>query len=73
MDTLTIDVRGIPNKKIRQLQRMIEQWKKEEQPPIKPVATKKRKVDPSEFTPHLTKLKGPLTRELAYEQGQYQD
>ncbi len=68
MDTLTVDVRGIPDEKIRQLQRMIEQWKQEERNEIRPVLIKKRKVDPSEFTPHLTKLKAPLTRALAYEE-----
>jgi hypothetical protein len=28
----------------------------------------KRHVEPSEFVPHKTKLKGPLTRLLAYEE-----
>ena len=70
MDTLTVDVRGIPDERIRQLERIIEQWKKEEQPIIKPMAIKKRKVHPSEFPSYKTKLTGPLTRELAYEQGQ---
>ena len=67
MDTLTVDVRGLPDEKIRQLQQLVEDWKHEEKSQIEPVAIKKRKVDPSEFTPSLTKLKGPLTRALAYE------
>ena len=68
MDTLTVDVRGLPDEKVRHLEQLIEEWKQEERLEIKPVTVKKRKVDPSEFASYKTKLTGPLTRELAYEQ-----
>jgi hypothetical protein len=68
MDTLIIDVRGLPDEKIQELARKIEQWKRETRPAIDPAPIKKRKVFPSEFVPHKTKLKGPLTRALAYEE-----
>lgn len=68
MDTLTIDVRGLPDKKVRELEWLIEKWKQEENAELKPAEIRKRKVDPSEFTPRLTKFKAPLTRALAYEE-----
>ena len=68
MDTLTLDVRDLPDEKIQQLRSLVERWKHEATPVVEPVPIKKRKVDPSEFTPGLTKFKAPLTRALAYEQ-----
>lgn len=67
MDTLTLDVRDLPDEKIQQLRRLVESWKHEAGPAVEPAPIKKRKVDPSEFTPGLTKFKAPLTRALAYE------
>ncbi len=67
MDTLTLDVRNLPDEKIQQLRRLVESWK-QEKPAEGPAPIKKRKVDPSEFTPGLTKFKAPLTRALAYEE-----
>ena len=67
MDTLTLDVRDLPDEKIQQLRRLVERWKHETKPAIESAPIKKRKVEPSEFTPGLTKFKAPLTRALAYE------
>ena len=67
METLTLDVRDLPDEKIQQLQRLVARWKHEAKPAIEPAPLKKRKVAPSEFTPSLTKFKAPLTRALAYE------
>lgn len=67
MDTLTVDVRGLPDEKVQELERIIERWK-EEHLTEGSVPIKKRRVDPSEFTPRLTKFKSPLTRDLAYEE-----
>ena len=66
MDTLTLDVRDLPDEKIQELQRLIERWKHEATPAIEPAPVTKRKVLPSEFVPFKTKLTGPLTRALAY-------
>ena len=68
MDTLTIDVRDLPDEKVRELQQKIERWKQEESTTPEPGGIKKRKVDPSEFVPGLTKFKVPLTRALAYKE-----
>ena len=68
MDTLTLDVRNLSDEKIQQLRRLVESWKQEAKPAIEPAPIKKRKVDPSEFTPSLSKFKAPLTRALAYEE-----
>ena len=67
MDTLTLDVRDLPDEKIQQLRQLVESWK-QEKPAIEPSLIKKRKVDPSEFTPGLTKFKALLIRALAYEE-----
>ena len=67
MDTLTIDVRGLPDDRVHELEQLIEKWKQGGWAGIKPAATKRRKVDPSEFPSFRTKLTGPLTRALAYE------
>ena len=67
MDTLTLDVRDLSDEKIQQLRQLVESWK-QEKPVIEPALIKKRKVDPSEFTPSLSKFKAPLTRALAYEE-----
>ena len=67
MDTLTLDVRNLPDEKIQQLRRLVESWK-QEKTSIELALIKKRKVDPSEFTPGLSKFKAPLTRALAYEE-----
>lgn len=64
MDTITLDVHDLPDEKVRELQRMVERWKREAsgaEPPTK------RRVDPSEFVPRDSKLKAPYTRALAYE------
>ena len=68
METLTLDVRDLPDEKIQQLQRLVESWKQEAKPGIEPALIKKRKVDPSEFIPGLTKFGAPLARTLAYEE-----
>ena len=68
MDTLTVDVRGIPDEKIRQLQRMIETWRQEEKAKDQTELIEKRWVDPSEFVPRNSKLKAPYSRALAYEE-----
>ncbi len=68
MDMLTVDVRGLPDETIQELERKINHWKQEAQLAGGQQPIKKRKVDPSEFTPHLTKFKAPLTRALAYEE-----
>ena len=67
MDTLMVDVRGFPSEKISQLQRIIDRWKQEEEAGDQEEQIEKRWVDPSEFVPRKTKLKGKLTRALAYE------
>ena len=67
MDTLTVDVQGLPDEKIQELERKIERWKQEVQPATEPAPIKKRKVDPSEFIVRDSKLKAPYTRALAYE------
>ena len=67
MDTLTLDVRDLSDEKIQQLRRLVESWK-QEKTSIELALIKKRKVDPSEFTPGLSKFKAPLTRALAYEE-----
>ena len=67
MDTLTLDVRGLPDERVRQLQQLVDIWKRKERPDPGPVGTAKRKVDPSEFRSFKTRLTGPLTRALAYE------
>ena len=68
MDTLTLDLRVLPDERVQQLRRLVKSWKQEATPAIKPALIKRRKVDPSEFTPGLTKFKSPLTRALAYEE-----
>lgn len=69
MDTLTLDVRNLPDEKIRELQRLAARWKREaDGAPVARVPVAKRKVRPDEFAPGLTKFKAPLTRALAYEE-----
>jgi len=67
MDTLTLDVRDLPDGKIQQLQRLVESWKQEIKAGIQTAPIKKRKVDPSEFIVRDSKLKAPYSRALAYE------
>ena len=67
MDTLTVDVRGLPKNKVHELERLIERWKQEHLTG-EPVPIRKRRVDPAEFVPRKTKVKGRLTRALAYEE-----
>ena len=68
METLKVDVRGFPDEKIRELERFIQRWKQEARIAVAPAPIRKRRVDPSEFIPHLTRFKAPLTRALAYEE-----
>ena len=68
MDTLTLDVRHLPDEKIQQLRRLVESWKQEAGPGIELAPSRKRRVHPSEFAPGLTKFKVPLARALAYEE-----
>ena len=65
MDTLTLDVRDLPDEKIEQLRSMVERWKNEATPSAGPAA--KRTVHPSDFIVRDSKLKAPYTRALAYE------
>ena len=66
METLTLDVRDLPDEKIQQLRQLVERWK-QEKPAIEPSLIKKRTVDPSEFIVRDSKLKAPYSRALAYE------
>ena len=66
MDTLTLDVRNLPDEKIQQLRQLVESWK-QEKPATEPSLIKKRTVDPSEFIVRDSKLKAPYSRALAYE------
>ena len=67
MDTLTVDVRGLPDETIQELEQKINHWKQGAQLAggLQPI--KKRRVDPSEFVPRNSKLKAPYSRALAYE------
>ena len=65
---LEVDIRGLPDEKVRELQQVIDRWKREEQSADRSRTIISRKVDPSEFTPRLTKFKAPLTRALAYDE-----
>ena len=67
MDTLTIDVRGLPSEKIQEIKQKIELWKQENQLASVSTPIKKRKVGPSDFIVRDSKLKAPLARALAYE------
>lgn len=67
MDTLTVDVRGLPDDKIQELEQKINRWKQEAELPGSLPLVEKRRVDPSEFVPRLSKLKAPYSRALAYE------
>ena len=67
MDSLKIDVRGYPDEKIRELEQLVERWKQEAQAVGQAKSMVKRRVEPAEFVPRKTRLKGPLTRALAYE------
>ena len=66
METLTLDVRDLPDEKIQQLRQLVERWK-QEKPAEGPSLIKKRTVDPSEFIVRDSKLKAPYSRALAYE------
>ena len=68
METLTLDVRGIPDEKVHYLQQLIERWKRESQPADAPPKIVKRKVDPSEFIVKKSHIiGGELTRAMAYD------
>lgn len=66
MDTLTLDVRDLPDDKVRELQRLVERWRREAAG-AEQGAIRKRRVDPAEFVPRDSKLKAPYSRALAYE------
>lgn len=65
MDTLTLDVKNLPEEKIRELRRLVEHWKREAAGAAPAIG--KRQVDPSEFAARDSKLKAPYNRALAYE------
>jgi len=67
MDTLTVDVRGLPDEIIQELEKKIDCWKQQARLPGNLQPPEKRRVDPSEFVPRNSKLKAPYSRALAYE------
>jgi len=69
MDTLKVDVRGIPDEKIGELERLIERWRQEARITDEPVSIKRRKVDPSEFiVKESDVIGGEVTRAMAYDE-----
>ncbi len=70
MDTLTIDVRGLPDEKVRELEQMVELWMQREQPrddqtEISPVNHDVNKR--IQFSTHKSHIIGKVTRAAAYE------
>ncbi len=67
LETLTVDVRGLPDEKIRELELLIEQWKQADL-----VAATGQKTDDSKaeqeivFATHNSKVNGPITRDEIY-------
>ncbi len=67
METLTLDVQGVPEEKINYLQQLVELWKGQ----AKARPEEQRDVDdvkPSDFIVKHSNVKGGIvTREMAYE------
>ena len=60
-----IDVQGLPKEKVDYLQRLVEQWKQEQEPAPE---QEDDDVKPSDFIVKHSNVKGGIvTREMAYE------
>ena len=66
MDKLTIDVQGLPDEKVRELQQMIERWKQQANEIPQPKTQEERTSDAIVFATHNSKVNGPLTRDDIY-------
>ena len=68
MDTLKVDVRGFPDEKVCELERLIERWKQAAQATDGPQPIIKRNVDPAEFIVRDSDvIGGEVTRAMAYD------
>jgi len=65
MDTVdALDVKGLPQEKVNYLQKLIEQWRQE----VTEVKAEGNDLDKDiVFTPHKSKVIGPLTRQEIYD------